>query len=66
MTLTDLQQLFGYLECGQSRFSLQNEIMFKLLVTTGLRRSEIVSLTVKVGQVLTIYDECLVICLGPI
>ena len=45
MTLTDLQQLFGYLERDQSRFSMRNELMFKLLATTGLRRSELVSLT---------------------
>ena len=45
MTLTDLQQLFGYLERDQARFSMRNELMFKLLATTGLRRSELVSLT---------------------
>jgi len=45
MTLTDLQQLFGYLERDQSRFLIQNELMFILLATTGLRRSELVSLT---------------------
>ncbi|MFJ7183641.1 tyrosine-type recombinase/integrase [Lysinibacillus xylanilyticus] len=42
---TDLKQLFDYLERAQSRFSIRNEIMFKLLATTGLRRSELVSLT---------------------
>ncbi|MED3803092.1 tyrosine-type recombinase/integrase [Lysinibacillus xylanilyticus] len=45
MTLKDLKQLFDYLERSQSRFSMRNEIMFKLLATTGLRRSELVSLT---------------------
>ncbi|TDY05374.1 UNVERIFIED_CONTAM: phage integrase family protein [Lysinibacillus xylanilyticus] len=45
MTLTDLKQLFDYLERSQSRFSIRNELMFKLLATTGLRRSELVSLT---------------------
>lgn len=45
MTLTDLQQLFGYLERDQSPFSMRNELMFKLLAKTGLRRSELVSLT---------------------
>lgn len=45
MTLSDLQQLFSYLERDQSRFSTRNELMFKLLATTGLRRSELVSLT---------------------
>ncbi|MFJ7952804.1 tyrosine-type recombinase/integrase [Lysinibacillus sp. NPDC096418] len=45
MTLTHLQQLFSYLERDQSRISMRNELMFKLLATTGLRRSELVSLT---------------------
>ncbi|WP_068984297.1 tyrosine-type recombinase/integrase [Lysinibacillus xylanilyticus] len=45
MTLTDLKQLFDYLERAQSRFSKRNELMFKLLATTGIRRSELVSLT---------------------
>lgn len=41
MTLTDLKQLFDYLERAQSRFSMRNE----LIATTGIRRSELVSLT---------------------
>ena len=45
MTLRDLQQLFGYLEHDQSPFSVRNELMFKMIVKTGLRRSELVSLT---------------------
>lgn len=45
MTLTDLKQLFDYLKRAQSRFSKRNELMFNLLATTGLRRSELVSLT---------------------
>ncbi|WP_369354214.1 tyrosine-type recombinase/integrase [Lysinibacillus capsici] len=45
MTLTDLKHLFDYLERAQSRFSMRNELMFKLLATTGIRRSELVSLT---------------------
>ncbi|MFJ7887124.1 tyrosine-type recombinase/integrase [Lysinibacillus xylanilyticus] len=45
MTLKDLKQLFDYLERAQSRFSMRNELMFKLLATTGLRHSEFVSLT---------------------
>ena len=44
-TLTDLQQLFSYLERDQSRFLMWNELMFKLLATTGLRCSELVSIT---------------------
>lgn len=45
MTFSDLQQLFRALEHDSSRFSLRNEVMFKLLATTGMRRSELVSLT---------------------
>ncbi|MGE7915376.1 tyrosine-type recombinase/integrase [Lysinibacillus xylanilyticus] len=40
-----MQQLFGYLERAQSRFSMRNELMFNLLATTGLRCSKLVSLT---------------------
>ena len=45
MSLSDLQQLFGYLVRDQSLFSTRNELVFKLLATTALRRSELVSLT---------------------
>lgn len=45
MTIKDLQQLFRTLEQDHSRFSTRNEVMFKLLATTGMRRSELVSLT---------------------
>lgn len=45
MTLADLQQLFRSLEQDDSPFSLRNETMFKLLATTGMRRSELVALT---------------------
>lgn len=45
MTFTDLQQLFSYLEREPSRFRCGMSIMFKLLATTDLRRSELVSLT---------------------
>lgn len=45
MTLQDLQQLFRSLERDHSRFKRRNEAMFKLLATTGMRRSELVSLT---------------------
>ncbi|MGE7788655.1 hypothetical protein [Lysinibacillus sp. NPDC096259] len=44
MTLTDLKQLFDYLERAQIRFALQKEQMFKLLAATSLRRSELFSL----------------------
>ncbi|WP_267897040.1 site-specific integrase [Lysinibacillus yapensis] len=45
MTVKDLQQLFHSLEQDRSRLAQRNELMFKLLVTTGMRRSELVSLT---------------------
>lgn len=45
MTLRDLQQLFQSLEQDDSPASMRNEVMFKLLATTGMRRSEIASLT---------------------
>ncbi|MFD0050043.1 tyrosine-type recombinase/integrase [Actinomycetes bacterium NPDC127524] len=45
MTLSDLQQLFHMLSEDHSSLSLQNETMFKLLATTGMRRSELVTLT---------------------
>ncbi|MED3550297.1 tyrosine-type recombinase/integrase [Cytobacillus praedii] len=45
MTLNDIKQLFRSLEHDHSRFSRRNEAMFKLLATTGMRRSELVSLT---------------------
>lgn len=39
------QQLFHTLEQDSSLFTTRNEVMFKLLATTGMRRSELVSLT---------------------
>lgn len=45
MTLQDLQQLFRSLERDRSRYKRRNEAMFKLLAMTGMRRSELVSLT---------------------
>lgn len=45
MTLSDLKQLFHSLEQEDSALSKRNEIMFKLLAVTGMRRSELVSLT---------------------
>lgn len=45
MTNRDLQQLFQSLEIDNSRLSMRNEVKFKLLATTGMRRSELVSLT---------------------
>lgn len=41
MTIAELQQLFRTLEHDSSRFSTRNEVMFKLLATTGMRRSEL-------------------------
>ncbi|WP_090990052.1 tyrosine-type recombinase/integrase [Bacillus sp. OV322] len=45
ITLRDLQQLFRSLEQDDSTLSKRNEIMFKLLAVTDMRRSELVSLT---------------------
>ncbi|QCR32545.1 tyrosine-type recombinase/integrase [Lysinibacillus sp. SGAir0095] len=45
LTTTDLQHLFRALEQDHTRFSKRNEVMIKLLATTGMRRSELVSLT---------------------
>ncbi|USK30816.1 tyrosine-type recombinase/integrase [Bacillus sp. CMF21] len=45
MTLQELQKFFTYLESSSDRFALRNEVLFKLLATTGMRRQEIVDLT---------------------
>ncbi|WP_081412599.1 tyrosine-type recombinase/integrase [Fictibacillus gelatini] len=45
MTLQELQKLFRYLENDTGRFAIRNHLMFKLLATTGMRRSELVDIT---------------------
>lgn len=45
MSLDDLKQLFRFLDEDTSKFAKRNEVMFKLLATTGMRRSELVSVT---------------------
>lgn len=45
MTLRELQILFRHLEQDHSRLGKRNNLMYKLLATTGMRRSEIVSIT---------------------
>lgn len=45
MSLDDLKQLFQALEKDYSSLAKRNEVMIKLLATTGMRRSELVSLT---------------------
>ncbi|MDY0396628.1 tyrosine-type recombinase/integrase [Virgibacillus halophilus] len=45
MTLDDLKQLFRSIENDDSSLSIRNEVMIKLLATTGMRRSELVALT---------------------
>lgn len=45
MRLSELQQFLRYLEGHEHPYALRNELMFKLLATTGMRRSELVSLT---------------------
>ncbi len=44
MTLQELAKLFSYLEKDSGPFALRNELMFKLLATTGMRRQELVDL----------------------
>ena len=45
MSLDELQQLFRFLENDGARFSTRNELMFKFLATSGMRRQELVDLT---------------------
>ncbi len=45
MTLPELQQLFKFLDSDTGRLPKRNNVMFKLLATTGMRRSEIVDIT---------------------
>ncbi|OKL36679.1 tyrosine-type recombinase/integrase [Domibacillus mangrovi] len=45
MTIQELAKLFTYLEKDSGPFALRNELMFKLLATTGMRRQELVDLT---------------------
>lgn len=44
MTLPELRKLFKYLDKNIGRFGIRNNLMFKLLATSGMRRSELVSL----------------------
>ncbi|WP_260284910.1 tyrosine-type recombinase/integrase [Peribacillus aracenensis] len=45
MTLQELHKLFTYLEHDPRPQRVRNELMFKLLATTGMRRQELVDLT---------------------
>ncbi|WP_419182736.1 tyrosine-type recombinase/integrase [Metabacillus fastidiosus] len=45
MTLPELQQLFRFLDSNKGRLSKRNNVMFKLLASTGMRRSELVNIT---------------------
>lgn len=45
MTLDELKKLFRFLEQDHCKFAVRNELMFKLLATTGMRRQEIIDLT---------------------
>ncbi|MFF2288808.1 tyrosine-type recombinase/integrase [Peribacillus butanolivorans] len=45
MTLQELNKLFTYLEHDPRPQRIRNELMFKLLATTGMRRQELVDLT---------------------
>lgn len=44
MTLQELNKLFTYLEHDSRPQALRNELMFKLLAITGMRRQELVYL----------------------
>jgi site-specific recombinase XerD len=44
MNLDELKLLFTYLESDSGPLALRNELMFKFLATTGLRRQELVDL----------------------
>ena len=45
MSLSELRKLFHFLEQDNSRMAMRNHLLFKLLATTGMRRSEIVEIT---------------------
>lgn len=45
MSLSELRKLFHFLEQDNSRMAMRNHLLFKLLATTGMRRSKIVVLT---------------------
>ena len=45
MSLSGLRKLFHFLEQDNSRMTMRNHLLFKLLATTGMRRFEIVELT---------------------
>lgn len=44
MSLSELKKLFKYLDTNNGRFGLRNNLIFKLIATTGMRRSELVAL----------------------
>lgn len=45
MRLSELQKFLSFLKTHEHPYALRNELMFKLLATTGMRRSELVGLT---------------------
>jgi site-specific recombinase XerD len=45
MRLLEVQQFLRFLESHEHPYALRNELIFKLLATTGMRRSELVVLT---------------------
>jgi site-specific recombinase XerD len=44
MKLEELRMLFRKLECEEHEFAIRNELIFKFLATTGMRRQELVDL----------------------
>ncbi|MGJ9386115.1 site-specific integrase [Salipaludibacillus sp. CF4.18] len=45
MTLEELQKLFYFLENDHRPLAMRNQLLFKLLATSGMRRQELVDLT---------------------
>jgi site-specific recombinase XerD len=54
LNMEELKQLFSFLEEEVNALALRNEVMFKLLATTGMRRQELVDLT---WEQLDFYNE---------
>lgn len=44
MKIEELQQLFRHLENQKGKFALRNELIFKFMATTGMRRQELIDL----------------------
>jgi site-specific recombinase XerD len=58
MNLEEIHKLFTSLEKDERPLSLRNEVIFKLLATTGMRRQELIDLT---WQQIDLYNETILI-----